>query len=100
MPNVVIYTTNICPYCVRAKALLKKKGVAYEERNIERSRSLMKQMLERSQRRTVPQIFIDDFHVGGYDDMAALDAFGKLDPLLGLQPHMEPDVTQEEPDIT
>jgi len=100
MPNVIIYTTNICPYCVRAKALLKKKGVAYEERNIERSRTLMKEMLERSRRRTVPQIFIDDFHVGGYDDMAELDAFGKLDPLLGLQPHMEPDVTQEEPDIT
>jgi len=100
MPNVVIYTTNICPYCVRAKMLLKKKGVAYEERNIERSRTLMREMLERSKRRTVPQIFIDDFHVGGYDDMAELDAFGKLDPLLGLQPHMEPEVTQEEPDIT
>ncbi len=100
MPNVVIYTTNICPYCVRAKALLKKKGVTYEERNIERSRALMREMLERSQRRTVPQIFIDDFHVGGYDDMAELDIAGKLDPLLGLQPHPEPDVTQEEPDIT
>jgi len=100
MPNVIIYTTNICPYCVRAKMLLKKKGVAYEERNIERSRTLMREMLERSKRRTVPQIFIDDFHVGGYDDMAELDAFGKLDPLLGLQPHMEPEVTQEEPDIT
>ncbi len=100
MPNVIIYTTNICPYCVRAKMLLKKKGVAYEERNIERSRTLMREMLERSKRRTVPQIFIDDFHVGGYDDMTELDAFGKLDPLLGLQPHMEPEVTQEEPDIT
>ena len=100
MPSVIIYTTNICPYCVRAKMLLKKKGVAYEERNIERSRTLMREMLERSKRRTVPQIFIDDFHVGGYDDMAELDAFGKLDPLLGLQPHMEPEVTQEEPDIT
>ena len=100
MPQVVIYTTNICPYCVRAKALLKKKGVEYEERNIEGSRELMKEMLQRSQRRTVPQIFIDDYHVGGYDDMAELDMLGKLDPLLGLEPHLEPDVTQEEPDIT
>ncbi len=100
MPQVVIYTTNICPYCVRAKALLKKKGVKYEERNIEGSRELMKEMLQRSQRRTVPQIFIDDYHVGGYDDMAELDMLGKLDPLLGLEPHLEPDITQEEPDIT
>ncbi len=100
MPKVVIYTTNICPYCIRAKALLQKKGVSYEERNIELSRELMREMLERSKRRTVPQIFIDDFHVGGYDDMAELDAFGKLDPLLGLEPHAEPDVTQDEPDIT
>ncbi|HEB95661.1 MAG TPA: glutaredoxin 3 [Sedimenticola thiotaurini] len=100
MPEVVIYTTNICPYCVRAKALLKRKGVSYEERNIEGSRELMKEMLQRSRRRTVPQIFIDDFHVGGYDDMAELDMLGRLDPLLGLEPHLEPDVTQEEPDIT
>ena len=73
MPRVQIYTTAICPYCVRAKSLLERKGVGYEELRIEGNRDLMREMLERSQRRTVPQIFIDDYHVGGYDDMAALD---------------------------
>ena len=100
MPKVVIYSTTICPYCVRAKMLLEKKGVEYEELNIQSSRALMKEMLERSQRRTVPQIFIDDYHVGGYDDLAELIAFGKLDPLLGLAPNDEPDITEAEPDIT
>jgi glutaredoxin 3 len=100
MPKVVMYTTRICPYCVRAKALLKRKGVDYEELQIEGNRELMREMLERSQRRTVPQIFIDDFHVGGYDDLAELDAFGRLDELLGREPHEEPEMTEAEPDIT
>lgn len=89
MPKVQIYTTAICPYCVRAKSLLERKGIGYEELRIEGSRDLMREMLERSKRRTVPQIFIDDFHVGGYDDMAALDVEGRLDPLLGLAPHLD-----------
>ena len=89
MPKVQIYTTAICPYCVRAKSLLERKGIGYEELRIEGSRDLMREMLERSKRRTVPQIFIDDFHVGGYDDMAALDVEGRLDPLLGLTPHLD-----------
>lgn len=84
MPHVVVYSTAVCPYCVRAKALLKRKGVKFEEKMIDGDRTLMREMLERSQRRTVPQIFIGDYHVGGYDDMAALDALGKLDKLLGL----------------
>lgn len=91
MPKVVMYTTAICPYCLRAKALLDRKGVAFEELQIEGNRERMREMLERSQRNTVPQIFIDDFHVGGYDDMAELDMMGKLDPLLGLEPRDEPD---------
>jgi glutaredoxin 3 len=80
-----MYTTVICPYCVRAKQLLQRKGVEYEEIHIEGDREKMREMLERSQRRTVPQIFIDDYHVGGYDDLAELDAFGKLNPLLGIE---------------
>lgn len=84
MPKVVMYTTSVCPYCIRAKNLLLHKGVSFEELNIERDQGLMKECFTRSQRRTVPQIFIDDFHVGGYDDMAEMDAMGKLDPLLGL----------------
>lgn len=91
MPKVVMYTTAICPYCVRAKSLLDRKGSSFEERRIEGDRELMRQMIERSGRRTVPQIFIDDYHVGGYDDLAELDAMGKLDPLLGLAPQDEPD---------
>lgn len=84
MPHVVMYTTAICPYCVRAKMLLQRKGVEFEERRIEGSRDLMREMLERSRRRTVPQIFIDDVHVGGFDELADLDIEGKLDELLGV----------------
>lgn len=89
MPKVVMYTTNMCPYCVRAKLLLSQKGVTVEQLNIQTDPALMRQMLERSQRRTVPQIFVDDFHVGGFDDLAAMDSRGELDPLLGLSgdPH-------------
>ena len=94
MSKVVVYTTRVCPYCVYAKALLERKGVGYEERNIESDHAIMREMLERSQRRTVPQIFIGDTHVGGYDDLAELDAAGELNRLLGL-----PDV-EEDRDIT
>ncbi|MCW8903379.1 glutaredoxin 3 [Sedimenticola sp.] len=92
MPKVVMYTTAICPYCMRAKSLLNRKGVAFEELQIEGNRERMREMIQRSQRNTVPQIFIDDYHVGGYDDMAELDMMGKLDPLLGLEPQGEPDI--------
>ena len=84
MSNVVIYSTMVCPYCVRAKALLERKGITFEEKMIDTDRGLMREMLERSQRRTVPQIFIGDYHVGGYDDMAELDALGKLDELFNI----------------
>lgn len=92
MPKVVMYTTAICPYCMQAKALLSRKGVEYEELRIEGHREIMREMIQRSRRNTVPQIFIDDFHVGGYDDMAELDALGKLDALLGLTPQNSPDI--------
>ena len=85
MPQVTIYSTMVCPYCVRAKRLLQRKGVDYEEILVDQDRSRLKEMLERSQRRTVPQIFIDNYHVGGYDDMAELDSQGELDSLLGIQ---------------
>jgi glutaredoxin 3 len=84
MPRIVMYTTAVCPYCVRAKRLLERKGVDFEELRIEGDRELMREMLERSKRRTVPQIFIDDYHVGGYDDLAELDIEGKLDDMLGV----------------
>lgn len=89
MPRVVIYSTGACPYCVRAKSFLQRKGVEFEELRIEGNRELIRDMIERSGRRTVPQIFVDDLHIGGYDDMAALDSFGKLDAILGLLPQPE-----------
>ncbi|WP_057955998.1 glutaredoxin 3 [endosymbiont of Ridgeia piscesae] len=84
MPKVVMYTTAVCPYCVRAKYLLNNKGVEFDEIRIDMNQDAMQEMLQRSQRNTVPQIFIDEFHVGGYDDMAALEMAGRLDQLLGL----------------
>ncbi len=83
MQPVRIYTTPICPYCVRAKALLKKKGAAFEEIDVFMDDKARTDMLQQSGgARTVPQIFIGDTHVGGCDDLYALDSQGKLDPLL------------------
>ena len=93
MPKVTVYSTNVCPYCVRAKSLLQRKGVKFDELMVDRDMNLMQQMMERSQRRTVPQIFIDDYHVGGYDDMAELDSEGKLDALLGIPPQETDEIT-------
>lgn len=84
MPNVVIYTTLQCPYCVRAKHLLQRKGVEYQEIRVDLDVEQMHQMIQRSQRKTVPQIFIDDYHVGGFDDLATLEVSGELDLRLGL----------------
>ena len=84
MPIVVIYSTLMCPYRDRAKHLLRRKGVDYQEVRVDLDAEQMRLMMRRSQRRTVPQIFIDDYHVGGYDDLATLEARGELDPRLGL----------------
>jgi glutaredoxin 3 len=80
-----MYATAVCPYCVRARHLLERKGVQFEEIRVDRDREQRKVMIQRSNRTTVPQIFIGDVHVGGYDDMAALEAAGKLDALLAQQ---------------
>ena len=82
MPKVQIYTTQWCPYCNAAKSLLQQKGVEYEEIDAESPDDRESMMQRANGRRTVPQIFIGDTHVGGFDDMAALDRRGKLDPLL------------------
>jgi glutaredoxin 3 len=83
MPKVEIYTKFLCPYCTRAKKLLSTKGVAFDEHDISMGGPLRAEMLERSGgRQTVPQIFIDGRHIGGSDDLAALDKAGQLDPLL------------------
>lgn len=83
MRPVEIYTTPICPYCLAAKRLLQKKGVAYSEIDVSRDPALRAAMIERARgRRTVPQIFVGGVHVGGCDDLHDLDHAGKLDPLL------------------
>ena len=85
MAKVEIYTKAFCGYCARAKALLTDKGVVFEEYDISMGGPKRTEMLERSRGgSTVPQIFIDGQHIGGSDDMAALNRQGKLDPLLGL----------------
>lgn len=84
MPTVTIYSTPICPYCVRAKKLLEEKRQAYTEIDVSDAEAREK-LIERSGgRRTVPQIFIGDRHIGGYDDLAALDRSGELDALLAF----------------
>ena len=83
MAKVTMYCTAVCPYCVRAEMLLKQRGVAEIEKiRIDLDPAQRMTMMERSGRRTVPQIYIGATHVGGYDDLAALDRAGKLMPLL------------------
>ncbi|MBV9043779.1 MAG: glutaredoxin 3 [Alphaproteobacteria bacterium] len=82
MSKITIYTTPICPYCVRAKALLKKKGAEFTEIDVFMDSDAREEMESKSHRRTVPQIFIGDKHVGGCDDLYALESQGQLDPLL------------------
>ena len=83
MAQIDIYTTRYCPYCVRAKALLTRKGVAFEEIDLGREPARREEMMSRAKGGyTVPQIFIGTTHVGGSDDLHALERAGKLDPLL------------------
>ena len=82
MPNVVIYTTAWCPFCIRAKALLDRKGVAYEEIPVDGNPTLRAEMASKAGRTSVPQIWIGDKHVGGCDELHALERAGRLDPLL------------------
>lgn len=84
MPLITIYSTAICPYCVRAKHLLQRKGVEFKEIRVDHDHDQMQRMMHITGRQTVPQIFIGDQHVGGFDDMARLEARGELDALLGL----------------
>ena len=83
MSKVLIYTTNWCPYCTAAKSLLDEKGVAYEEVDATDPEVRMDMIQRAHGRRTVPQIVIGERHVGGYDDLAALERRGQLDPMLG-----------------
>ena len=78
MARIEMYTTPSCPFCVRAKRLLTERGIAYEEFDVATDSALRAQIMERSGRRTVPQIFIDGRSIGGYEELAELDASGEL----------------------
>ncbi len=85
MSRIEVYSSLWCPFCSRAKALLDRKGVEYREIDVDRDPNLRQQMMQRAGgRRTVPQIFVDGRHVGGSDDLAALERAGELDALLGI----------------
>jgi glutaredoxin 3 len=81
-PAVTVYTSDWCPYCQRAKGLLTQKNVVFNEINVEEDAGFREEMIARSNRRTVPQIFIGDRHVGGCDDLFELDRSGELDRLI------------------
>lgn len=86
-PEVVMYSTNWCGYCQRARNLFERKGIAVHDIKLDDEPDQRPVMLQRTGgQRTVPQIFIGDLHVGGYDELAALDRSGELNPLLGLAP--------------
>jgi glutaredoxin 3 len=83
MSKIVIYTTNICPYCVRAKNLLKSKNLSYDEIDVTNDPAARESLIKKANgRRTVPQIFIDDKHIGGCDDLIELDNSGQLNKLV------------------
>jgi glutaredoxin 3 len=82
MTEIIIYTAPLCPYCTMAKRLFERKGASYKEINIDSQPGLREEVMTKTRRRTVPQIFIGEFHVGGFDDLQALDRQGELDPLL------------------
>ncbi len=82
--EVVLYTTRFCPYCVRARQLLASKGVQYTEIGVDGRPELRREMTTRSGRHTVPQIWIGEQHIGGFDDLALLERQGRLDKLLEL----------------
>jgi glutaredoxin 3 len=82
MPKIVMYCTKSCPYCVRAERLLKKRGASIEKIDVGSKPHLWKEMEKLTKRNTVPQIFIGDQHIGGFDDLSDFDMAGKLEPLL------------------
>jgi len=86
MPEVIMYTTAVCPYCVAAKNFLKSRGAGYSEVRIDTDPSARALMWEKTKRSSVPQIFINGTHVGGYDELVALDRAGGLQPLLAATP--------------
>jgi glutaredoxin 3 len=85
MPEVVMYSSRFCPYCIRARMLFESKNISFTEVRVDEQTEQRSVMEQRSQRTSVPQIFIDDYHVGGCDDLFALDSQGELDLKLGIE---------------
>lgn len=85
-PDIVMYSTRFCPYCVRARMLLDSKSASYEDIGVDANPQLRREMMEKSGQRTVPQIWIGERHVGGFDDLAVLEQTGELDKLLSRAP--------------
>jgi alkyl hydroperoxide reductase subunit F len=90
MHTIEIYSRDWCPYCKKAKALLGSKGLDYHEIDITHDEALEQEMIERARRQTVPQIFVKGESIGGYDDLARLNASGELDRMLGIESSVEP----------
>ena len=84
--KVKMYSTRFCPYCIRARMMLESKGIEFEDIGVDGDPERRREMMELSGRRTVPQIWVGDTHVGGYDDLAALEYQGALDELLEMTP--------------
>ena len=84
MNEILIYSSSFCPYCLMAKRLLDQKGMRYTEINVDSAPGLRQEMMDKTNRRTVPQIYIGDLHVGGFDELYILDQTKKLNALLGL----------------
>lgn len=83
MPTILMYSTGWCPFCTRAESYLRKKGVGLiEKKRVDQVPGALEEMMARTGRRTVPQLFIDERHIGGFDDLVALDRLGGLEPLL------------------
>ena len=82
MSKILIYSTNLCPYCTMAKKLLERKGLSYDEINIDSKPELREEMMAKTKRRTVPQIYIGDYHVGGFNELYALDQNKQIEELL------------------
>lgn len=85
MSEVVMYSSRFCPYCIRARMLLESKNISFTEVRVDEQTEQRSVMEQRSQRSSVPQIFIDDYHVGGCDDLFALESQGELDQKLGIE---------------
>ena len=86
MPDIVIYSSAVCPYCIAAKNFLKARGLDYRELRIDLDLDARRDMLDKAKRTSVPQIFVNGAHIGGFDDMVALDRAGNFSPLLEQTP--------------